>query len=115
MKLGDALNDMEMAQTMAGLGDVDAIVSLATIFFYGLGVKKDTKKGLEYFYSAAEKGSAEANFKLGLFYNDGRAGLVKCEKTALEYFEKSMKTKGRWFGNPMYKVEQIMSCQTLKH
>lgn len=106
MKVKEALDDIGMAEAMASLGDIDALVCLGTIYFYGIGiVDKNKEKGICFFKKAAEKNSAEACFKLGLFYKDGR-GVPQCKNTALYFFKQSAKCE-KWFGNPFYQIKQL--------
>lgn len=53
----------------------------------GVGVEKDQKQSLQWLQTAAENGSANAQYNLGLLYERGD-GVPKDRKQAKEWFKK---------------------------
>ena len=67
-------------------GDINAQFYLALMYEKGAGVPQDTFKAFKWYNLAAEQGSAEAMFKLGVYYYDGSGGAAKDTQQALSWF-----------------------------
>lgn len=50
------------------IGDTIAQFDIGQMYQYGLGVKKDTKKAIEFYELAAQQGSLPAEYNLGIIY-----------------------------------------------
>ena len=69
--------------------DPEAINSLGKDYYYGmLGLQKDTRKAFELYTEAAERGSIEALFNLGIAYELGE-GVEQDETKSIEYYKKA--------------------------
>jgi uncharacterized protein len=66
---------------------IDSLAKLGTLYYDGLGTKKNTKKGLELMKDAAEKGSGTAMNILAKLYFDGSEVIEVDFDEALEYAE----------------------------
>lgn len=44
---------------------------IGTLYFYGIGIKKNHPEGLKWYRLAANNGSSDAQFELSVFYRDG--------------------------------------------
>lgn len=90
------------------LGYTEAISFLAYGYMYGYtpGMKKDEKKGFEYFQMLAEKGEQKALCEIGRCYYLGKVVPQDFNK-AKEYFEKSGKDGKYWLGVMYSKGEGV--------
>lgn len=70
-------------------GNTFGTVNLGAMYFYGWGVKKNTKKALKCFEKAMAKGNYDAATALANMYRDG-LGVKKNEAKADELDEKSL-------------------------
>merc|ERR1711865_1320546 len=52
----------------------------------GLGVKQSDKKAVELYEKAAKRGHANAQYNLGVSYDQGIHGLTQSSKRAIEYY-----------------------------
>lgn len=73
------------------LGYMDAGVDLGMAYYYGNGVEEDKKKAFDYFYPkttcSGKWASGWANYFVGLYYEEGLAGVQKDLRTAYIYIE----------------------------
>lgn len=69
-------------------GDIDAIFSLGTAYFYGEGVEKNLELAFHYFKKAAELGDLDGIFQTGLAYFQGLGVAADAEQAYL-YFKKA--------------------------
>lgn len=60
-------------ETLAGLGNPDALFNLGILAEDGLGEAKDMKKALALYEAAANAGGFKAQYRLGMLYSDGGA------------------------------------------
>lgn len=60
-------------ETLAGLGNPDALFNLGILAEDGLGEPKDAKKALALYEAAANAGGFKAQYRLGMLYSDGGA------------------------------------------
>jgi len=68
------INKQEPKLLKLAQGDIEAQLQLGKCFYKGQGIKKNSKKAIEYFQYAAARGNADAQFYLGqCYYNDGGA------------------------------------------
>ena len=67
-------------------GDTNAQFYLALMYEKGAGVPQDPDKAFKWYTLAAEQGSPEAMFKLGVYYYDGSGGAAKDAEIALTWF-----------------------------
>ena len=67
-------------------GDINAQFYLALMYEKGAGVPQDSFKAFKWYNLAAEQGSPEAMFKLGVYYYDGIGGADKDTEQALSWF-----------------------------
>jgi len=58
-------------ETLAGLGNPDALFNLGILAEDGLGEAKDMKKALALYEAAANAGGFKAQYRLGMLYSDG--------------------------------------------
>lgn len=58
-------------ETLAGLGNPDALFNLGILAEDGLGETKDMKKALALYEAAANAGGFKAQYRLGMLYSDG--------------------------------------------
>ena len=68
----------------------------------GEGVSQDYTKAFQWFEKAANKGMAEAQYNLGIFYDDGK-GVRQNKATAKEYFGKAC-DNGLQIGCDKYRI-----------
>lgn len=54
----------------------------------GKGVTKDLTKAAEWYRKAAEQGDADAQYKLGLFYENGY-GVTQDKEQAMQWYKKA--------------------------
>ena len=78
---------LEHYEKAAVAGDVEAIVSVGTMYRNGLGVEQDYAAALELYFKAAESGSATAFFNIGSMYACG-FGVERDAQMAMFWFEK---------------------------
>lgn len=67
-------------------GNTDAQFYLALMYEKGAGVPQDPAKAFKWYNLAAEQGSPEAMFKLGVYHYDGSGGAAKDAEKALAWF-----------------------------
>ncbi len=67
-------------------GDIGAQFYLALMYEKGAGVPRDPANAFKWYTLAAEQGSPEAMFKLGVYYYDGSGGAAKDPEKALSWF-----------------------------
>lgn len=94
LKKNEALQkpvDTKMAQK----AKADATYRSAFAHFYGKGVPKNSKKGIELLKQAAKEGSGKAQNMLGYCYSTGFGGVKPDLKWAIYYYKLASKT-----GNP---------------
>lgn len=88
----NVLPDYEQAlkyyQMAADLNDKVAINNLGSLYYSGIGTKRDVKKAAELFDKAVSLGNSEAGLNLAFIYLSGM-GLPKDYNKAIEYFQKS--------------------------
>jgi len=60
-------------ETLAGLGNPDALFNLGILAEDGLGETRDMKKALALYEAAANAGGFKAQYRLGMLYSDGGA------------------------------------------
>jgi len=79
----------EETKAKAEKGDAQSQLDLGVAFFFGsLGVATDHVEAVKWFRKSAEQNFAEAQFSLGLSYENGH-GVVKDETEAVKWFRKS--------------------------
>lgn len=61
---------------------------LGQMYCTGIGVDKDTSKGIEYWEKSAANGDSDAMFNLGMCYEQGFHGITKNIDKAVYWFEK---------------------------
>lgn len=69
-------------------GDARAQRSLASMYFNGLGIEKNSKQAFYWYTKAAKQGDANAQYTLGLMYAEG-IGVAKDDKKALFWYTKA--------------------------
>lgn len=79
---GNYKESLSLFQQSAASDDCDALFFLGVIYSEGRGVVKDLPKALEYWKSAADKGSFEAMYSIGEYYYN-----LKEYASALTYFK----------------------------
>jgi len=72
----------------AGQGEPDAVNALANAYAQGKGVPQDMAEALRLYRQAADRGSASAQFNLGMMYELGR-GVAPDAATAFGYYLKA--------------------------
>ena len=75
----------------AGSGDAAAQFQMGDMYFKGdfHGVAHDEAKALEWFRESAAQRNADAQFRLGLMYEEGLGGLAADEARAREWYRRS--------------------------
>ena len=58
----------------AGQGLMQAVLAIADCYKLGTGYKKDVKKSMEHLKLAADSGYAEAQYRMGLYFQNGKCG-----------------------------------------
>ncbi len=58
----------------AGQGLMQAVLAIADCYKLGTGYKKDVKKSMEHLKLAADSGYAEAQYRMGLYFQNGECG-----------------------------------------
>ncbi|EJK56180.1 hypothetical protein THAOC_23985 [Thalassiosira oceanica] len=82
-------DSLEMIQARVVKKDPEATFFLGQQYFFGhLGLQKDSRKGVELYTEAAELGSVEALFSLGVVYEIGE-GVQKDVAKAAVFYEKA--------------------------
>ena len=71
-------------ETLAGLGNPDALFNLGILAEDGLGETKDMKKALALYEAAANAGGFKAQYRLGMLYSDG--GTVAKDEAKARHF-----------------------------
>ena len=71
-------------ETLAGLGNPDALFNLGVLAEDGLGETKDMKKALALYEAAANAGGFKAQYRLGMLYSDG--GTVVTDEAKARHF-----------------------------
>lgn len=71
-------------ETLAGLGNPDALFNLGILAEDGLGEAKDMKKALALYEAAANAGGFKAQYRLGMLYSDG--GTVPKDEAKARHF-----------------------------
>ena len=80
---------LAMVQARADKKDPEAINSLGKDYYYGmLGLQKDTRKAFELYTEAAERGSLEALYNLGIAYELGE-GVEQDETKSTEFYKEA--------------------------
>ena len=86
----ESFNTIQGLKKIAKDGDLNAQVSLASIYIKGNVVTKSCKKALVLYEKAAEQGSAYAEYSLGKLYEHGECSKQN-KKKALSFYLKSAK------------------------
>lgn len=73
----------------AEMGHPYARNAVATAFLNGRGVEKNEQRGQKLLLEAANAGSKEASYNLGLFYKTGQKGFPQDKTKALQYYKKA--------------------------
>ena len=82
-------NRLAMIRARVAKKDPEAINFLAHKYYHGrLGLQKNMKRAVELFTEAAELGSIDALYKLGLAYYHGM-GVEKDEAKAAEFYKRA--------------------------
>ncbi|MCL2872070.1 MAG: sel1 repeat family protein [Betaproteobacteria bacterium] len=88
-------------------GEVKATCALADWYMRGVFFKKNRKRGLQYYRTAAKGLNVDAMFNLGVFYENG-CNLKKNEKRAFEYYlAAAVQGKG---GSGKWALLEVMRC-----
>jgi uncharacterized protein len=70
-------------ETLAGLGNADALFNLAILAEDGLGEAKDLSKALQLYATAANAGGFKAQYRLGMLYSSGGPLAIDLTKARL--------------------------------
>jgi len=70
-------------ETLAGLGNADALFNLAILAEDGLGEAKDLPKALQLYATAANAGGFKAQYRLGMLYSSGGPLAIDLAKARL--------------------------------
>lgn len=98
---GASENDLSEIVKTAKKGDLTAQTNLGSMYYHGVGVKKNESKAYFWFLKAARAGDVLAQFKTGSLYQDG-VGVPKNLKKALYWFLKvAEKKEGEAEYNPV--------------
>lgn len=76
------------AKALAEGGNADAMESIANLYSYGTGVKRDDAEALRWRTTAAEQGNLYSQYSLALAYTNGNNGAPKDESQAAKWFQK---------------------------
>jgi len=76
-------------QMAAEQGHVQAQTSTGYLLQAGLGANRDDREALKWFQQAAGHGSARGMYFVGKFHAEGRGGLARNPKAAIEWFRRS--------------------------
>lgn len=82
---GDFQAAAQILSPLAEAGDAWAKNALAGLYLRGLGVERDTSKGVDLLGEAASLGNVDAQFNLGVLYLEG-IGVSVDERTAARFF-----------------------------
>jgi len=89
----DGKTDPEKAaywfRAAAESGVEGADIAYASMLATGTGLPRDDETALPIFQSAAERGDAIAQYSLGIFYEEGRAGLEPSKHTAVQWWTRA--------------------------
>lgn len=91
--VNEAIHVLKYFETAAELGDVELQEYLGNVYEYGLGeyeAGKNIKKSFYWYQKAAMNGNKQAQYKVGVFYEQGIA-VQKNIKEAFFYYDKSAK------------------------
>lgn len=72
-------------------GNPDAMYVLGHSYVTGFGVRQDTATGMQWLQSAAERGSAAAQYRYGRYLMEGNYGLAANESQGLGWINESAK------------------------
>lgn len=72
--------------------DRDSKICVGIMYEKGLEVSQDYREAAEMYYSAGYQGAQDAQFRLGLFFYEGRNGFAKDYMEAFRYFQKAADT-----------------------
>ena len=90
--LGETMRDypkaLRWARRAADKGDESAILTLATIYRYGLGLLKDEGRAASLYLDLDKKGSVAASSRLGYMYSHGQ-GVEQDYSLAFHYYQKA--------------------------
>ena len=70
-------------ETLAGLGNADALFNLAILAEDGLGEAKDLSKALQLYATAANAGGFKSQYRLGMLYSSGGPLAIDLSKARL--------------------------------
>lgn len=73
-------------------GNPKAQMLLGQLYFNGEGVPKDIPHALHWYNKAAEKGFADAQYRLGLLYHDGNQGVERNYDIAYKWLSKALES-----------------------
>lgn len=120
-KVGDDMDDPDVYQSLKDLtrddvkrikhkalfGDPDSLYELAICYYLGgyenkeknikPVIRKDIKKAIKYFRKAAEKGVPEAQYNLGVMYENGREQGTPQENEFQNYINKDEQEALKWY------------------
>ena len=85
---GDYKKGIKIFKLLAEQGDVDAQITLGSIYKYGRGVRQDYAKAVKWYRKAAEQGNRHAQVLLGLHYQSGR-GVRQDYAEAVNWYRKA--------------------------
>ena len=71
------------------LNEADAQKNLGALYFNGDSVQKDYREAAKWFLQAARQGDADAQYSLGLIYDQGGHGIEPDRKEALTWYLKA--------------------------
>lgn len=80
--------ELEVCIERANKGDMNSILRLGDMYYFGNGNEKDHIKAAYWYRTAAEKGDANAQFNLAAMYQSGD-GVPQNEETAKEWYQKA--------------------------
>ena len=78
--------DIERLRKWVNKGKAWAMELLAARYKDGIGVKQSSKKAIELYETAAKRGSANAQYNLGVYYHRGVHGVTQSSERAIEYY-----------------------------
>lgn len=84
----DNAHAVDLCIKAAKLGEADAQLVLADLYFMGHGVSKDETQTVAWYLKAAKQGRADAQYRLGTFYEQGR-GVTRDEAQAITWYRKA--------------------------
>ena len=108
-KKGQYSDAMALYTKAAKDDDQEAIFAIATMHYYGEGVKKDYTKTKKWLVPNAENGHSESQALLGLMHQKGQGGEVELGK-AIEWLEQSAfqcnDTAQNWLSSLLWKHQK---------